>query len=248
MSHRVIVLWSVPRSVSTSFERMMSARGDHIVFDEPFSRSYYFGPDRRSSRYSETLPDSSAEDVLETIEKAALERPSSSRTWPTRRRSCSVPTCWGASRTVSSSVTRQRRCAPWPTLARLHRRRGRLATPRRGGARHRLAGTAEGGPGRKPALSQPRRVVEAWCERMGLPYDPEALTWEPGMRPEWDLWGDWHASTARSTGFSELRDPPPPPTPDEPRLHEAYQEALPVYRRLAADAIGADHPAGSTEK
>ena len=75
MSHRVIFLWSVPRSVSTSFERMMSARGDHIVFDEPFSQSYYFGPDRRSQRFSDTLPDSSAEEVVESIEKAALERP-----------------------------------------------------------------------------------------------------------------------------------------------------------------------------
>ena len=75
MRHRIIVLWTVPRSVSTSFERMMSARGDHAVFDEPFSRSYYFGPDRRSSRYTDSLPDSSAEEVLATIEEAALERP-----------------------------------------------------------------------------------------------------------------------------------------------------------------------------
>ena len=75
MSHRVILLWTVPRSVSTSFERMISARGDHVVFDEPFSRSYYYGPDRRSERYTETLPDSSAEQVLESIENAALERP-----------------------------------------------------------------------------------------------------------------------------------------------------------------------------
>ena len=59
MRHRIIVLWTVPRSVSTSFERMMSARGDHAVFDEPFSRSYYFGPDRRSWRYTDSLPDSS---------------------------------------------------------------------------------------------------------------------------------------------------------------------------------------------
>ena len=61
---------------------------------------------------------------------------------------------------------------------------------------------------------------------MNLPYDTEALTWEPGMRPELELWGDWHASTARSSGFSELREPPPPPTPDEPRVYEAYQAAL----------------------
>jgi hypothetical protein len=90
--------------------------------------------------------------------------------------------------------------------------------------------------------SNTAQVVEEWCERMNLPYDADALTWDPGMRPEWDLWGDWHASTARSTGFSELREPPPPPTPDEPRLHQAYQAAIPVYRRLVADAIGANPP------
>ena len=83
----------------------------------------------------------------------------------------------------------------------------------------------------------PPGVVEEWCERMDLPYVEEALTWEPGMQDEWDLWSDWHASTARATGFRELREPPPPPTPDEPRLHEAYQQALPVYRELTA-ALG----------
>jgi hypothetical protein len=62
------------------------------------------------------------------------------------------------------------------------------------------------------------------------------------LQPEWEHWGEWHASTARRGGFSELRDPPPPPTPDEPRLHEAYQEALPVYERFMADAIGAERP------
>jgi len=59
-SYPITFMWTVPRTVSTSFERMMSARGDHTVFDEPFSRSYYFGPDRRSSRYTESMPDSSA--------------------------------------------------------------------------------------------------------------------------------------------------------------------------------------------
>ena len=70
MSHRVVFLWTVPRSVSTSFERMMSARGDHTVLDEPFSRSYYYGPDRRSDRYDETLTECSAPEVLERIEQA----------------------------------------------------------------------------------------------------------------------------------------------------------------------------------
>src|SRR3712207_9437478 len=75
MGHRIIVMWTVPRSVSTSFERMVSARGDHLVIDEPFSRSYYYGPDRLSSRYTDPLPESSADEILESIARAAAERP-----------------------------------------------------------------------------------------------------------------------------------------------------------------------------
>ena len=240
MSHRVIVLWSVPRSVSTSFERMISARGDHAVFDEPFSRSYYYGPDRLSSRYSEVLPESSAEDVLAAVEQAAQARPVFIKDM-----------AYHAARLLGPDLLRRfENCFlvrdPAATLRSLARRWPDFSDD-------------EGGWGHldeavriTESLGQPRVVLDAdrlcrepelvvaeWCERMDLPYDPDALTWEPGMRPEWDLWDDWHASTARSTGFSELGDPPPPPSPDDSRLYQAYQEALPVYQSLAADAIGA---------
>lgn len=75
MSHRTTVPWTVPRSVSTSFERMMIERGDHTVFDEPFSRSYYYGQERRSDGFTESLPASSDSELLDMLEKAAAERP-----------------------------------------------------------------------------------------------------------------------------------------------------------------------------
>ncbi len=243
MSHRIILLWTVPRSVSTSFERMVSERGDHIVFDEPFSRSYYYGPDRRSTRYSETLPHSSAEEVLAEIEAAALEQPVFVKDMAYHAAKLLGPDL--LQRFDNCFLIRD----PAATVRSLARRWPDFSDDESGWAHlDEAAHIAE-------SLGQPRvvldanvlcrntaEVVEDWCDRMGLPYDPDALTWEPGMRPEWDLWGDWHGSTARSTGFSELRDAPPPPTPDEPRLHEAYQAALPVYRRLVADAIGATPP------
>ncbi len=243
MSHRIIVLWSVPRSVSTSFERMMSARGDHIVFDEPFSRSYYYGPDRRSGRYDETLPDSSAEEVLESIENAALERPVFVKDM-----------AYQAAKLLGADLlSRFENCFlvrdPAATLRSLAKRWPDFSDDESGWGHLDEAARITDSLGQPRVVldagtlcSNPAAVVEEWCERMGLTYDPEALTWEPGMRAEWDLWGDWHASTARSTGFSELKDPPPPPTPDEPRLHEAYQAALPVYRAMAADAIGTTSP------
>ena len=48
-----ILLWAVPRSVSTAFERAMRARGDLIVFSEPFAAPYYLSDERVSARYGE---------------------------------------------------------------------------------------------------------------------------------------------------------------------------------------------------
>ncbi|MFL5160551.1 MAG: hypothetical protein ACJ8D1_20350, partial [Microvirga sp.] len=61
--------------MSTAFERMMIERGDHIVIDEPFSRRYYFGPDKRSSRFAKGLPHSSAEAIVGSLEDAAKLQP-----------------------------------------------------------------------------------------------------------------------------------------------------------------------------
>ncbi len=241
MSHRVIVLWSVPRSVSTSFERMMTARGDHTVFDEPFSHSYYFGPDRRSARFDETLPESSAEEVLEKIEKAALQRPVFVKDMAYQATKLLGPDL--LSRFENCFLVRD----PAATLRSLARHWPDFTDDETGWAHLDEAARITDSLGQPRVVLEantlcrnPPKVVAEWCERMDLPYDENALTWEPGMQPGWEVWGEWHASTARATGFGELRDPPPPPGPDQPRLREAYQAALPVYRRLASDAIGVD--------
>ena len=76
-NYPIIALWAVPRSVSTAFERMMAARGDFQVFNEPFSRAYYFGPDRVSTRYpaEEPCDDHDPEKVRDRILAAAEEGP-----------------------------------------------------------------------------------------------------------------------------------------------------------------------------
>jgi hypothetical protein len=57
---RPIVLWAVPRSVSTAFERSFQQHPAVEVVHEPFTDCYYFGPQRRSARYGELPAGSTA--------------------------------------------------------------------------------------------------------------------------------------------------------------------------------------------
>lgn len=238
MSHPITVAWSIPRSVSTSFERMVSERGDHTVLDEPFSRAYYFGPDRRSRRYDETIPHSAPSEVLEEIEAAAEERPVFVKDMAYQ----------AADLLDADLLGRFRNCFlvrdPAATLTSMARKWPDFTDEEAGWAHlDRAADLVEelGQPlvvvDADRLCADPETVVRDWCERMDLAYDPDALTWEPGMRPEWELWGEWHASTARSTGFGTLRPPPPPPGHEDSRLRAAYDEAMPVYDRLLAHAV-----------
>ncbi len=238
MSHRVTFLWTVPRSVSTSFERMMMERGDHVVFDEPFSRAYYFGPDRQSPRYTETLPDSSVAEILAQIDEAARERPVFVKDMAYQAVTVLGPDL--LKRFHNCFLVRD----PAATIRSLARRWPDFTDDETGWSHlGQVASLVESLGQQRVVLdanllcADPPAVVEEWCRRMDLPYLEEAMTWEGGMRDEWELWSEWHDSTTSATGFAPLREPPPPPTPDEPRLHEAYQAALPLYLKLRADAI-----------
>jgi hypothetical protein len=233
-------MWSVPRSVSTSFERMMSARGDHTVFDEPFSRHYYYGPQRRSSRFVEELPGSAPEEILDEIETAARDRPVFVKDMAYQamdvldaellrrfRNSFLVRDPAATLRSLADhwpDFTDDE--AGWDALGHVADLVTEIGQP--------LVVVEAGDLCRDPVT-----VVSSWCKAMDLPFLEEALSWEPGMRGEWDLWEEWHSTTAEASGFRDLGEPPPAPTADEPRLYAAHQQALPVYEHLAAHAIRA---------
>jgi hypothetical protein len=238
MSHPITFLWSVPRTVSTSFERMMSARGDHTVFDEPFSQNYYFSAERRSERFDEELPESSAAELLAMIERAALERPVFVKDMAYQAPMLLEPDILGRFR--NSFLVRE----PTAALRSLARHWPDFTDEEAGWEALDRAADAVEAAGQPMVVvdanqlcDDPARVVSAWCDAMDLPFIEDALVWEPGMRKEWELWGDWHETTSQATGFGDLDDPPPPPTHEEPRLLEAYRQALPVYERLMAHTV-----------
>lgn len=236
VGHVVRALWAVPRSASTAFERMMIERGDHAVLDEPFSAAFYHGPERRSPRYPETEPDATVAAITAEVEALAATGPVFvkdmayhpgpaldgllgpwSNTFLIRDPRWSIP-----------SMARI-----WPDLTEEEAGFTALA----GAVRTlRAAGTDPVVIDSHDLCRAPEAVVGAWCDAMGLAADPDALTWEAGMRPEWERWRDWYGATSRSSGFA----PPPtgaPPEPQDARLAAMVEHTLPLYEELRASCL-----------
>jgi Sulfotransferase domain len=236
--HRIVTLWAVPRTASTAFERMMIERGDFAVFDEPFSAHYYFGPQKVSGRYAETRPESRPGQILARLEAAA-------RAGPVFVKDMAYHVVGFASppfmkRFVNTFLVRDPAFAI-PSLARMwpdftEEETGYAALAR-------LVDLAEAA-GQEPVIldsddlcRDPEGTVRAWCEAVGIPFLPEALRWEAGMREEWGLWRDWYEATAASTAFRPPSGDPPPR--HDPRVASAYERALPHYEALRARRLRA---------
>jgi len=84
-------------------------------------------------------------------------------------------------------------------------------------------------------LLDPEGVLRQMCQRLGLEFEPDMLSWPPGPKPEDGVWAPhWYHNVHRSTGFEPYRqkgDPVPP------HLIGLLAECRPLYERLAAHAI-----------
>jgi hypothetical protein len=88
-------------------------------------------------------------------------------------------------------------------------------------------------------VRDPAGVVAAYCRRVGLTERPDALTWEPGDRPEWAATHAWHQdATASSTFRAVERSYEVTPDNDE-RLAGYLEHHLPFYRQLLGFSLTA---------
>ncbi len=188
---------------------MMIERGDHLVLDEPWSRSYYFGPERRSSRFPLSMPESTFAAVTAGVREAAAHQPVFVKDM-----------AYQAEPGLDDDVLRSARhtflirdpvaatgslLRNWPDAT-----EAEVGTDAQGRLWDRIVAAT----GREPIVvdsdalrADPERVVDAWCAAVGIAPRPEALSWEPGMRPEWPMWHDWYRTAARSTGFEPPSSP-----------------------------------------
>ena len=87
----------------------------------------------------------------------------------------------------------------------------------------------------KSLLSDPPRVLDELCARLGLAFDDAMLAWPPGPKPEDGVWArHWYSAVHQSTGFEPWR---PKHEPLAPNLERVLDEAYPLHARLQAWAI-----------
>lgn len=86
-------------------------------------------------------------------------------------------------------------------------------------------------------VARPEATMAAYCAAVELPFIPQALTWEPGERPEWRRTARWHADVGATRGFQarERTYTHTVATSDEPARFAAHH--LPFYEKLHAQRL-----------
>jgi hypothetical protein len=232
MHSKPVALWAVPRSVSTALERAFLERGDFKVFHEPFSATYYFSPERRSGRFAGKEPEE--EYGHEKILLRMLEytqKPVYFKDMAYHVAGFMTPEFVG--RFTNTFIIRD----PAPVIASLYSFWPDFTFEEVGyEQQHRLFGLAVQN-GEDPAVvdaadltGDPEGTIRAYCEKLGVPFMPDSLSWEPGEVPQWDMWKGWHEEAQESIGIKSQ------PLEDETEVPEGlegvYERCLPYYERL----------------
>lgn len=180
----------------------MIERGDRTVLDEPFSARYYFSRERRSSRFDESEPDATGPAVLEQIRTAAEEAPVFVKDMAYH--ATGLLSASFLANFTNTFLIRE----PAATLASLARKWPDFTAEEAGfeamGAAFDLVVRGHDAPVVMDAdelTADPESMVAAWCARVGIPFVAEALSWSPGMVPQWMRWQDWYTGVAESSGF-----------------------------------------------
>lgn len=84
-------------------------------------------------------------------------------------------------------------------------------------------------------LTDPESVLKQTCERLGIPFFTEMLSWPDGPKKYDGVWAPhWYANVHRSTGFERQ---PTSDRPLPPALHELNEQAQFYYEALAPFAL-----------
>jgi hypothetical protein len=86
-------------------------------------------------------------------------------------------------------------------------------------------------------VARPEATMAAYCAAVGLPFNPRALAWEPGGRPEWRRSARWHVDVSASSGFERRERIYPRTVENSGELARFAAHHRPFYERLYAQRL-----------
>jgi hypothetical protein len=86
-------------------------------------------------------------------------------------------------------------------------------------------------------VARPEATMAAYCAAVGLPFNPRALTWEPGERTEWRRSAPWHVDVSASSGFEKHEHVYSHTVDNCPDLARFAAHHQPFYERLHSQRI-----------
>jgi hypothetical protein len=239
-----IVMWAVPRSASTAFEKAISRHSEVRTVHEPFTDCYYFGAERRSRRYG---------DQPHKLSCTATTAVATIRREPGPVVFVKELTFQAAAyledrflRSVTNTFIVRRPDVVINSLLPLKRD---FSEEEFGfSALERIWSRVEHPDGRPVVVEgntfrdEPERVLRGYCARVGLEYRPCMLSWTDGRVRRWnddesDSQAKWHRTLEDSRNIIPAQPASPPPRSQLSRIGDAYGEAVRVYEEVARHAI-----------
>lgn len=242
-----IAMWSGPRNLSTALMRSWGNRTDTSVVDEPLYAHYLRTTGIDHPGRDEVLA-SQSDDWRCVAAQLTGPVPGGRAVWYQKHMTHHVTddielgwldglcNCF-LIREPARVIASYARLREAPTLADLgFPQQWRLFTHVAGG------GTVPPVVDADDLLRDPRAVLSALCDAVGVPFSERMLWWPPGRRATDGSWAPhWYGSVERSTGFAPHR---PHDGTVDPRFAGLHAEADAIYRRLAVHRlITVDDPA-----
>ncbi|MEM7723465.1 MAG: HAD family hydrolase [Pseudomonadota bacterium] len=233
-----IAMWSGPRNLSTAMMYAFAARGDCAVWDEPFYAAYLKSTGVNHPLRAAVLAKQSA-DPEAVAARCLGPIPDGQRVFYMKHMPHhmvdGLPLYWAKSCTNVHLIRH-----PARVIASYAEKRADLTLDDIGYPQQVRIWRALPGPVIDSAdiRRDPEGMLTKLCAAIGIPFTPAMLKWPAGPKPFDGPWAPhWYNDVHASTGFAPPEGDLPPVAPQ----HQAiYDQALPVYEAMAAEAIRRD--------
>jgi hypothetical protein len=231
--HKIQILLTNPRTVSTAFERSMMVRGDHKILHEPWETSYVYHCGNRDL-FNETPPTElieakNYEEVKALIYKYAKNSPVfvKDMIWCMAEEFLQDDEILSNPNVVIAFLIRE----PSKSIESLfmkglvieklspEKMLESIRTYFRLDALVAIAEKYRHIRGKWPIIIESeelcldsKKTLTAYCQQAGIPFMLEMLNWKPEMPDEWKHYASWHLDAAESSSFFI------------PKRHEAKQQ------------------------